>query len=473
MTSAAPNFNVTGLASGLDTNSIVQQLMAIDRQPEVRWQQQQTVEQARHDFFGQVQTSLENLQTAAAALSDPTAWGNAQSVTSSDSSIVSLSYGGTPPTGSWSFDVSNLATAAQWGQTTTLTAANANDTLHISVGDATVGTTTIDVAVAAGDSMDTIASKINATTNSPVTASTANGQLFISSKTTGADYTMNVTSDGSLVSDLGLQSFVTPQDASYTLNGTAKTSASNTLTNVVGGMTMTLLAPGTANVTVGPPTPDTNAITTKIQAFVSAYNSTVDLIYQKINEQPVANPATDADREKGMLNGDPGLASLLSALRDAVTDPVSGQPTAFSTLAQIGVSTGAPVGTGTISQNSLEGLLTVDTTALGTALQTGLSSVQSLFSNSQTSYDAQGIVQRLNAQLNPQVQTGGVLDSRMSTETSIISELQQQTSDLEATLTDRETALRAQFATMEGTLSTLQSQNSWLVSQINGLGPGG
>lgn len=464
--SAAPTFNVTGLASGLDTNSIVQQLMAIDQQPEVLWQQQQTVESARKAFFGQVQTSLESLQSAADVLSDPSTWGNSQTVASSNSSVVSETYSGTPPAGSWTFDVTNLATAAQWGQTTSLTAANASDQLQI-----TVGSTTVNVNVNAGDSIDTIASEINSTANVPVTASVSNGQLFLSSNSTGAANTMTVTSTGTLASDLGLKQIVAPADASYTVNGgSTQTSGTNTLTNVVGGMTITLVGPGTASITVGAATPNTNAITQDIQNFVSAYNSTVDLVYQKLNEQKVVNPTTDAQRESGMLNGDPGLEALLSALRDAVTDPVTGQPTAFSSLAQVGVSTGDAVGTGTISQDSLEGKLTVDSSTLASQLQAGFSSVKSLFTNpSSTDYTTQGIVQRLDGILTPQVEPNGVLDSRMSSEDAIIQQLQQQQSDLQVTLTAKETALRAQFAQMESTMSSFQSTGNWLSQQIAGL----
>ena len=83
-TSAAPLFNIGGIASGLDTNTIIGQLLAIERQPEVRALQQQHVEEARQNALRDVNTRLTNLQTAIAGLRDVSTWGDVQSVTSSD-----------------------------------------------------------------------------------------------------------------------------------------------------------------------------------------------------------------------------------------------------------------------------------------------------------------------------------------------------------------------------------------------------
>ena len=81
-TSAAPLFNIGGIASGLDTNTIIGQLLAIERQPEVRALQQQHVEEARQNALRDVNTRLTNLQTAIAGLRDVSTWGDVQSVTS-------------------------------------------------------------------------------------------------------------------------------------------------------------------------------------------------------------------------------------------------------------------------------------------------------------------------------------------------------------------------------------------------------
>ena len=79
----------------------------------------------------------------------------------------------------------------------------------------------------------------------------------------------------------------------------------------------------------------------------------------------------------------------------------------MQTLAQAGLSTGAAVGTGSISQSSLQGDLTLDTTALSTALTTNFSDVKNLFSNVTNTYNTEGLVQRLNGVLNGYVGPAG------------------------------------------------------------------
>src|SRR5204863_8574528 len=88
--SATPNFNVGGLASGLDTNTIISQLMSIEAQPKVRLQQKVQVEQARQSALKDVQTRLQNLKTALAGLTDASTWGDQQTAESTDSTKVGV-----------------------------------------------------------------------------------------------------------------------------------------------------------------------------------------------------------------------------------------------------------------------------------------------------------------------------------------------------------------------------------------------
>ncbi len=176
--------------------------------------------------------------------------------------------------------------------------------------------------ISAGDTLTTIASKINANQNSQVYASVINNKLVLSGQVTGAANTIAVTSDNTLASDLGMTQSLTANDAAYTINGQSMTSASNIVSNGLAGVTLTLNGTTASDSTlvVSAPSPSTSNITSAIQNFVSAYNSTVDLIYGYVNDPKVANPSTDAQREAGMLQGDPQLLSILSNLRESVDD---------------------------------------------------------------------------------------------------------------------------------------------------------
>jgi flagellar hook-associated protein 2 len=463
-TSATPFFNVGGIATGLDTNSIITQLLAIDRQPETLLNQQSTIETARQNALKSIQTSMQSLQTASQALRAPSLWANTQTVSSSSSAISAVLTGGAAA-GGFQIGVSRLASAAQVTQSSTVAAAGADDTLHIKVG---AGATT-DVQVKSGDTLSTIASKINANPTSQVYASVVSGKLVLSGQVTGQANSIAVTSDGTLAADLGMTQTLQANDASFTVNGNPQSSASNTVTTALAGVSITLngTTASDASLVVSAPAPSSSNITSAVQAFVTAYNSTVDLISGYVNDPKVANPTTDAQREAGMLQGDPQLLSILSKLRQSATAVMSGQPTGSNYLGNIGLSTGAAVGSGTISQDSLEGKLTLDTTAFQSALASNFSGVKALFSTTTGSYSSEGLSQRMDDLINPQAGPLGVLSTRITSEASLITSYASQVADIEQRVALHEQQLRTQFTAMETAVAQLQQTSASLGSSAS------
>jgi flagellar hook-associated protein 2 len=461
-TSAAPLFNIGGIASGLDTNTIIGQLLAIERQPEVRALQQQHVEEARQNALRDVNTRLTNLQTAIAGLRDVSTWGDVQTVTSSDAANVGVVRTGGAAPGGYQVQVTQLARAHQVTSAALASAAN-DDALHIAVGSGTA----VDVAVKDGDSLDTIAAKINSASGIQVYASVVSSKLVLSGKVTGAANTISVTADAGLDTDLGFTQSLSARDAKYTVDGGAvQSSASNVVTAAIPGVTLTFkgVMAAAASVVVGSPGPNTDVISGKIQAFVDQYNSTVDFINSKLKEKKVVNPTTDDDRAKGVLNADPALGGILSQLREAVGDTFTGAAPDLNQLSLAGLSTGATVGSGTLNQDAIDGRLSLDTDKLSGALTDRFSEVKKLFTNITGTYASEGLAQRLDALIKPQVQTGGVLAARIAGSQSTIDDLKQRQSDIETRVALRETNLRAQFTAMETALSQSQS----LMSQLSG-----
>jgi flagellar hook-associated protein 2 len=463
-TSATPFFNVGGIATGLDTNSIITQLLAIDRQPETLINHQSTIETARQNALKSIQTSMQSLQAASQALRAPSLWANTQTVASSSSAITPVLTGGAAA-GGFQIGVSRLASAAQVTQSTGLAAAGADDMLHIQVGSGAVA----NVSISANDTLSTIASKINSNSTSQVYASVVSGKLVLSGQVTGQANSISVTSDGTLASDLGMTQSLQAQDAQFTVNGQPQTSASNTVTTALAGVSFTLsgTTSSDASLVVSAPAPSTNKITAAVQAFVSAYNSTVDIVYGYVNDPKVANPTTDAAREAGMLQGDPQLLSILSKLRQSVTTTMAGLPTGSNYLGNVGLSTGAAVGTGTISQDSLEGKLTLDTTAFQSALASNFSGVKTLFTSATGSYSSEGLSQRMDDIINPQAGPNGVLSSRITSEASLITSYAQQVVDIEARVALHEQQLRTQFTSMETAVAQLQQTSASLGSSTS------
>src|SRR5207247_9549571 len=98
-------------------------------------------------------------------------------------------------------------------------------------------------------------------------------------------------------------------------------------------------------------------------------------------EKKVPDAATDADRAKGVLNGDSGLTGLLANLRKALADVVSGRPGEMSYLSQAGLSTGKTTGSSAISKDAVAGKLSLDTAKLSEQLAARFSDVKTLFKN--------------------------------------------------------------------------------------------
>ena len=198
-------------------------------------------------------------------------------------------------------------------------------------------------------------------------ASVINNKLVLSGQVTGAANTIAVTSDHTLAADLGMTQTLTANDAAYTINGQPKTSASNIVSNGLAGVTLTLN--GTTVERRDPGGERARAEHEHDHERDPGLRDRLQLddrpdLRATSNDPKVANPTTDAQREAGMLQGDPQLLSILSNLRQSVSTTMSGATNGMGYLGSVGLSTGAAVGTGTISQDSLEGKLTLDTTKL-------------------------------------------------------------------------------------------------------------
>src|SRR5439155_25654975 len=151
--------------------------------------------------------------------------------------------------------------------------------------------------------------------------------------------------------------------------------------------------------------------------------------------------------------------------------PISGRPSITAMLSQVGVSTGASVGSSTLNQDAIAGKLTLDATKLNDQLTNHFSDVKALLTNANGSYDTEGHAQRLDGFVPSMVNaTTGVLSGRIAAEQTTMDSLKKQSADMDVRLTAKEAALRAKFTAMETALSHAQSQGNYLSSQISALG---
>jgi flagellar hook-associated protein 2 len=451
--------NISGLASGIDTSSIIDQLMAIERQPQTRLKTQVSISQARKTVLSDIQTRLKNLQLAAQDLKSAALWANKQSLDVSDSTKLTATSTGSIAPGAYTISTTSLARGAQrWYQ---FTSPSQDRTISYSNGDSTT--------ITAGSDIDAAVAAINADTAAPVyaaavTDSTSGTQyLVLSSKATGATAgAFTATSQANMLNEDNTRA-VSATDASYTVNGVDKTSPSNVITDAVPGMTITLrttfasTSPVTINVSA--PAPDAADITAKVKAFVDQYNSTLDFIRSKLDEKKVVNPQTTADQQKGLLNGDTMLEGILSQLRVAMTDVYApGNPTTLDQMNEIGVSTGGAFAT--LNQDAIKGKLVFDSAAFSKAFASDPASVKNLLSGTS------GFGVALDNLLAPTLQAGGTMASRLSSEDATQKSLNDRIAAMDVLLNQKQETLKSQFTAMETALQQSQAQGQWLAGQL-------
>jgi flagellar hook-associated protein 2 len=451
-----------GMSSGLDTQTIIDQLMAIDRAPETRLKLQTSAAQARQSTLTDVASRVRNLLNTAKDLGSVTTWIETQSLDISDSSKVSATRLSGAAPGGHDVNVTTLARSEQRSYAFTKGAGTLNlgaDT-HISIGE--------------DDDAQAVADKINAASSSPFYAvfvkdpldKTANDRLVLTRKDTGyydpaATDALKVTGSDFAGADWTTgEELKTGVDASFTVDGTPGSSHSNVVKSAIPGLQLTLKATGTTSVSVSPPGPDNTAVKNKVQAFVDQYNSTVDFIRTELAEKRVPNAKTDADARTGPLFADTQLTGMLAQLRGIVSGKAGAGGT-IGALADLGVSTGAATG-GASSADAVAGKLTLDATKLTDALTNNRIDVKSFLTD-----PVNGISTKLTKLLDPVGKsTTGLLDVRAKQAGDEQKSLADQITLIESRLTDKAARLQAQFTAMEQALAQSQSQQSWLTAQL-------
>jgi flagellar hook-associated protein 2 len=449
---------LSGLTSGLDTDSIIAQLIAVDRQPETRMKLKESAAEARQSTLNDVATRLRNLQSAVKDLGSIDTWTESQTLDISDATkLTATRLSGAAP-GGHDVNVQTLARSEQRSYTFTAGA-----------GTLDLGPST-HIAIGSDDDGATVAGKINAASGSPFYAvfvkdplgNTADDRLVLTRKDTG--YFDPAATDAVQVGGVdwaASEDLKVGVNAKFTVDGGAvQQSKSNVVQSAIPGLQLTLKATGTTSVTVGAPAPDNSAVKGKIQAFVNQYNSTVDFIRSELAEKRVPNATTDADARKGPLFADTQLTGLLSQLRGIVSDK-TGIGGAVKSLADLGVTTGTGSG-GTASADAIAGKLTLDGTKLDDLLDTNRLDVKSFLTDT-----TKGISAKLTKLLDPVSKaTSGLIDVRAKQAGDEATSIEDQIAQMEDRLTQKSDRLRAQFTAMEQALAQSQSQGSWLSAQL-------
>jgi flagellar hook-associated protein 2 len=458
---------LSGLASGVDTSSIVDQLISLERQANDRLALRKSAVQARQTALKDIASKLSALNTAAQDLSSDTTWAAKQTVASSDDARVGAVLIGGAGIGGHTIQVDRLASSSQRGYA--FTPPTTAGTFTLAYANDPASTVTVDVA--ANATAADVAAAINGKSAAPVFASvlkdplTGEDRLVLSARKTGEDskFTLDATGlPGAFAEKAEYERNGAALNASYRLDGsaTALSSQTNTIENAIAGVRVTLkgVTSSPETIAVGEPAVDTSVVKAKVKAFVDAYNAVVTATRAKTIEKTVANAATTSDAQKGQLFGDTGLLSMLSSLRIRMGDRMAGV-TGIDELSDLGIA--VPKSTGAASQDAKDGKLAIDDAKLTSALAADATKVKAFLGSFATG---------LQAYIKSQTGSGlGVLDKRDDSADAEIKRITDQISTAETRLNEKSARLKAQFAAMESALLQTQTQSAWLTGQISQL----
>jgi flagellar hook-associated protein 2 len=447
---------MSGLVSGLDTASIIDQLMTAEKLPRTKITLDQDATTKKQSLLQDISTKLTALKSANDDLKSFLSWGDTQTVESADTSKFTVTRTGGAAPGGYDVSVDQLAAAAR--QTYKFASPAADGNLDIANAD---GTARISVPLKAGATVDDAVSAINGSSTANLYAVNVNGNLVLSAKTTGDQSGFGVSGSG-----IGSQlESVAGQNAKVTINGTQYERQANTITDALPGVSITLkgktAAGATAGLTVGNPGPDKDLIVSKVKAFVTAYNDVVTAARADLTDTPVVNASKTEDVQKGTLFGDSGLTTMLSQFRTTLGSAVSGLSGSYTSMADLGITTGAA--SATINQDSLDGKLTLDETKLRSALDADPNAVKTLLGGNGTS-GTNGFAQAFGSILSNYQGSGGLIQSRITSASSDLTDLAAKLTNFDARMDAKQALLEKQFTAMEQALSQSNSAGSSLSS---------
>ncbi len=450
---ASSPISVSGLASGLDTSTIISELMATEREPVDHLSEEKLKLQGGETALQGLQSSLQALSAAVSEFGLPSLFESSQTVTSNEPARVSAVASSGAAIGGYELEVTALADSAQ--RTFLFASPEAEQTISIEG---------VAFTLTAGESAKSFASAVNSDAQATVyAAALENGTVVLSNRvtgTTGGEF-IEVEGAGTTLTEVE-NSEKEGKDAEFAVNGVPGTSSSNTVTDAIAGVTLTLTAltpQGPVTIDVQPPGPNAAAIEAQVQSFIKLYNSTVEAIHQQVSTRPPAKPQNSSELSTGVLFGDLELTSLVNGMRQAMYEPIAGLESTMSNPYDIGISTGAPTGGGS-SQGSLEGMLTLDPSKLDEALQANPGGVQKMLEQWS---------QGLEAQINAASAPGGSLEARANVDASQITQLTSQINNMNEMLAVREKALQHTYAELEAVISQNSAKSDWLTEQAASL----
>ncbi|WP_340121040.1 flagellar filament capping protein FliD [Methylobacter svalbardensis] len=441
----------TGVGSGLDIESLVTKLVASEGQaPTARLKTKGTKLQANLSALGQLKSALANFQASVQGLTNASVF---QARTATSSNTTSFTVSATPsaaPT-NLSITVNSLAQSAisrsvDFSSDTALVGAG---TLAINLGASSFNIATDGTTTLAG-----VRDAINQATGNPGIQATiikvdSGSQLVLSSNVLGAANTIGIVATDTDPLDGGdltrfattnLVSVQAAQDASISVAGQLATRSSNSISDVIPGVTLSLIKadPVGGNLMVAL---DKNPAQSKINDFITAYNALTSTMSALTSYNPQTKIA-------GPLLGDSTLRSVQNQISQALSNPMQGGVAGFSTLADIGIT------------RSKDGVLGLDAIKFNNAITLDFTAVSTLFTSSN------GLAANLDTVLTNSLSSTSSISTRVAGTNKAIGNLAKEQDKLNVKLAAIEARYRKQFNAMDSLMGKMQATGSYLNQQF-------
>lgn len=437
-----------GLGSGIDINGLVKQLVNAEGQPALNAiRRQETAIQSRLSALGTLKGALSNFQTAVNKFKAGGLLTSHKAI-SANENMLTAQTGLLAVAGSYSLKVNQLASSHK---VISGGAGYSGYDAIVGSGDLTlsVGGNEFSVNIdATNNTLGGIRDAINkAPDNNGVTASIINVddgfKLVLTAKQTGSENAISISSSSPGLSDLAnnMQEQRAARDAVIEIDGQVATRSSNTISDVIQGVTLNLKAADEnivfdLNVAV-----DEEKIAEAANEFVKSYNNLMTAI-KSLGRY-------DAENNKaGALVGDSTLRMIQSQLRTEVSRPIDSASGDINSLSLIGIS---------VDRN---GVMSLDSTKFNAVLKSNFNSISNIFSSSD------GIAMRLSERLENYLQPGGSLDSRTKSLNSQLKTFDQRRENVQVRLENLERTLMKQFIAMDVAVGQFQSTGSFVSQQL-------
>lgn len=476
------DFQISGLSSGIDWGGIIDKLIENRRQPETAWKKEQQKLEDKENlynelavYFNTLKDSLSSLRLESTFLKKEAAVTPTGSSAGSTHPVLTAEASPLAEIGRSQIEVVSLAQAHRVASArfqSTDSPLGKSGSFSLSIGDFSVP-----VTVSAGQGLSSLAEGINQAIGKeaaargvsvPMRALVLDNTLVLKAETTGQEFKIRAEDPDGILKDLGMldgsgefsKVLQEPADAVLRVDGLEVRRSSNSINDLLRGVTLELNSPGTVDLDVSL---DAKDAVESVKSTVDAYNATLDWINKRLVEKPVESPQNALERQRGLLRGDSLLWTSKQSLREIVMMP-AGSQAGNLTLSRLGIRTEA-------TDFGKSGKLEFDESVFMENMKSDPKAVAETLKTfaDRLGVISDGMVSRSTVNVGGvSVKKGRLLQQVDSLEKQS-GQIDQRVKDLETRLALQKASLEALYSEMEASLAKLTQQASMLSIFSSGL----